>query len=171
MRITEIEKSADALLKHSGVLQIPVPVEEIASFLKIKIGRGPSKDFSGLLLRKDGAALIGINDDEHPHRQRFTIAHELGHFFLHQGKEAFVDYRQSTKKTPRTLKEREADLFAASLLMPRQALNKDFAKIAQDSLFDEDQIHSAISYLADKYDVSQEAMRIRLMTLGMLAGI
>lgn len=171
MRVIDIEKAADTLLKHVDAQRIPVPVEEIASTLKIKIGRAPSKDFSGLLLRKDGAALIGVNSDEQPRRQRFTIAHELGHFFLHQSKEAFVDYRRDGKKHPRTQKEREADAFAAALLMPRQTLRKDFSKIAADTFFDEEQAESTVTFLADKYEVSEEAMRIRLMTLGMLTHI
>ncbi len=171
MRIAEIEQTADSLLQHVEIQRIPIPIEDVADALKIKIGRAPSKDFSGLLLRKDGAALIGINSDEHPRRQRFTIAHELGHFFLHQSNEAFVDYRRDGKKHPRTQKEREADAFAASLLMPRQTLRKDFSKIAADSFFDEEQLQSTVTFLADKYEVSEEAMRIRLMTLGMLGHV
>jgi len=171
MRIKEIEQRADELLKAAGSGRIPVPVEDIAGHFKFRIGRAPSKDFSGFVLRKDGAGLIGINSSESPRRQRFTIAHELGHFFLHPSKEAFVDYRQNGKKQIRTLKEREADLFAASLLMPRLELNKDFTKIAKDALFDEEQVANTISFLANRYEVSEEAMRIRLMTLGMVANL
>jgi Zn-dependent peptidase ImmA (M78 family) len=169
MNIKEIEQRVGELLKEANLNHIPVPVEDIAAHFKLRIGRKPSKDFSGFVLRKDGAGLIGINSDESPRRQRFTIAHELGHFFLHPSKEAFVDYRQNAKKHPRTLKEREADLFAASLLMPRMELSKDFAKIAKDAFFDQEQIEGTITFLAHRYEVSEEAMHIRLMTLGMVA--
>ena len=171
MLIKEIEQRADELLKAAGTRRIPVPVEDVTEHFKFKVGKAPSKDFSGFVLHKDGAGLIGVNSDESPRRQRFTIAHELGHFFLHPNKDAFVDYRDNQKKRIRTLKEREADLFAASLLMPRQELNKDFAKMAKDSVFDEEQVESTVSFLANRYEVSEEAMRIRLMTLGMVANL
>jgi Zn-dependent peptidase ImmA (M78 family) len=40
---------------------------------------------TGLLLREGGAKLIAVNSAHHPRRQRFTIAHELGHPQMHDG--------------------------------------------------------------------------------------
>jgi Zn-dependent peptidase ImmA (M78 family) len=162
----ELELKAEHILNESGLRTIPVPVEEIAKHFNLHIGKGASSNFSGLLVRKDGAALIAINSTEHPRRQRFTIAHEIGHFFLHPNKDAFVDYRSNAVGTRRTPKEREADIFAASLLMPRQELTKDFMKIAGGALIDEEQTKSVVSFLATKYEVSEEAMNIRLLGLG-----
>ena len=164
MEFKDIEQRAEEILELSGKRTIPVPVEEIAKHFNLRVGKGPSNDFSGLLLRKNGAALIGVNDTETPQRQRFTIAHELGHFFLHPSKEAFVDYRNSN--IPRTPKEREADVFAAALLMPRKEISRDFKKVTNGVAFDEESFKGVVTSLAKKYDVSDEAMRIRLMTLG-----
>ncbi|MBU6214753.1 ImmA/IrrE family metallo-endopeptidase [Patescibacteria group bacterium] len=163
----DIERKADEILDASGLRTIPVPIEEIAEHFKMHIGRAPSNDFSGMLIRKDGAALIGVNSTEHPRRQRFTIAHEIGHFFLHPTKNVLVDYRKSSKGTHRTLKEKEADIFAASLLMPARELTRDFIKVAGGILTDEEQRKSVVSLLATKYEVSEEAMNIRLLGLGM----
>jgi len=160
-----IELRAEQVLNHLNIKDTPVAVEEIASRAKIKISRAPSKDFSGLLIRKDGHALIGVNSDEAPVRQRFTIAHELGHFFLHPNKDAFVDYRNNkdNNKDPLiTIKERQANMFAAALLMPRKYLTLDFKNIAKGLSDDETN-----TILAKRYEVSEDAMRFRLKNLGL----
>jgi len=160
-----IEIKAERVLNHLNIKNTPVPVEEIASRAQIKISRASSKDFSGLLIRKDGHALIGVNSDEAPVRQRFTIAHELGHFFLHPNKDAFIDYRNhkdNNKDAATTIKERQANMFAAALLMPRKNLTKDFKNIAKGLSDDE-----ACVILASRYEVSDNAMKFRLKNLGL----
>ena len=159
----KIEIKAEGVLNDLYIKGTPVPIEEVASRLKLKISRAPSKDFSGLLIRKDGHALIGVNSSEAPVRQRFTIAHEIGHFMLHPLKDTFVDYRHDHEKgAPKTLKESEADMFAAALLMPRKTLIKDFASISKGLSDDE-----VRSILARRYEVSEDAMRYRLKNLGL----
>lgn len=157
-----IEARAEEVLKKLNIRGLPVPVEDIAGKFQIKISRAPNSDFSGMLLRKNGYALIGVNSSEPPVRQRFTIAHELGHFFLHPKKDAFVDYRDNAKGVMRTPREKQANMFAAALLMPRQILIKDSRAIAIDG-FSEDEL----STLAKRYDVSEEAMRFRLINLNL----
>ena len=160
-----IELKAEEVLSALNIKFTPVPVEEIASRSLIKISRAPSKDFSGLLIRKDGHALIGVNSDEAPVRQRFTIAHELGHFYLHPQKDAFVDYRNhkdNDRDIETTNKERQANMFAAALLMPRKDLARDFKNISKGLSDDEVAI-----ILAKRYEVSEDAMRFRLKNLGL----
>jgi Zn-dependent peptidase ImmA (M78 family) len=164
--IEKIETSAEQLLEKLGALRVPVPVEDLAALLSIRISRAPSADFSGLLLRKDGHALIGVNSSEAPVRQRFTIAHELGHFVLHPQKDTFVDFRNGNKDSATDLRrEREADMFAAALLMPRRVLAKDFRRAAKNGVSNE-----VTSALAKQYAVSNDAMRIRLMNLSAVIG-
>ncbi|TAK58118.1 ImmA/IrrE family metallo-endopeptidase [Patescibacteria group bacterium] len=163
MIIEKIENITEEILNKLNIKNIPVQVDEIASKLQIKISRAPSKDFSGLLIRKDGHALIGINDNEAPVRQRFTIAHELGHFFLHPRKDTFVDYRDNKKDVMRTAVEKQANMFAAALLMPRTLLEKDFRALIKKG-FGEDEL----AILADKYQVSEDAMKFRLLNLNFL---
>lgn len=165
MIIERIETAAEDVLNGLNIKAVPVPVEDIASKNGIKIRRGPSKEFSGILIRKDGKALIGVNDDESSARQRFTIAHELAHFFLHTKKDAFVDYvqyRDHIESVKRSPQEREANMFAAALIMPRKSLEKDFKSIAKKGLSDDE-----IDSLAIKYQVSSEAMRFRLLNLNL----
>lgn len=161
MIIEKIETSAEEILARFDIKGIPVPIEEVARQLDIRISRAPSKDFSGLLIRKDSRALIGVNSNEAPVRQRFTIAHELGHFILHPQQDAFVDFRKDrTSKEIKPQRERHADMFAAALLMPRRALLKDFRRLTKDG-YTED----VPSRLARQYAVSEDAMRFRLMNL------
>lgn len=162
MILEKIELKIEEILTSLELKTLPIPVEDVASKLNIKIRRGPSKAFSGLLIRKDGHALIGVNNSEAPVRQRFTIAHELGHFYLHPRKDAFIDYRDNKKDVMRTPAERQANMFAASLLMPRSFLEKDFKNISKKG-FTEDELEK----LADKYQVSEEAMRFRLINLNL----
>jgi len=164
MLIEKIEAAAEELLDRLNIKKIPTPIEEVARCLSIRVSRAPSPDFSGLLLRKDGRALIGVNSSEAPVRQRFTIAHEIGHFILHPRKDAFVDYRkESVKGEGRPLSERHADMFAAALLMPRKMLLRDFRRIAKDGYTEE-----ITATLAKQYAVSEEAMRFRLINLNSL---
>lgn len=158
-----IEIKAEETLNDLNIKGTPVPIEEVATRLNLKISRAPSKDFSGLLIRKDGHALIGVNSSEAPVRQRFTIAHEIGHFVLHPQKDTFVDYRNGHEKgEPKSPKESQADMFAAALLMPRKNIIKDFNSIVRGLSDDE-----VRAILARRYDVSEDAMRYRLKNLGL----
>jgi len=165
MILERIESRAEEVLKALNIRSAPVPVEEVADKCQIKISRAPNNDFSGMLIRKDGRALIGVNNSESTVRQRFTIAHELGHFFLHPNKDAFIDYRDNKKEIMRTPREKQANMFAAALLMPRHILLRDFKAIAKEG-FSEDELHD----LAKQYEVSEDAMRFRLMNLNLVLG-
>lgn len=163
MILSRIEKIAEEILNQMKLNVVPVPVEEVATKLQIKIGREPSEDFSGILIRKDGKALIGVNSTESHVRQRFTIAHELGHFILHPKKEAFVDYRDNQKDIMRTPREKQANAFAAALLMPRSKLMKDVKNKFKSGIYEDD-----LAELADEYEVSTEAMKYRLLNLNLI---
>ena len=166
MIIERIESIAEELLSRLGIKQIPTPIEDVARSLEIRISRAPSSDFSGLLIRKDGHALIGVNSGEARVRQRFTIAHELGHFILHPRKDAFVDFRKDRAAgEERSPHERHADMFAAALLMPRKILLRDFRRLTKDGYTDE-----VIATLAKQYAVSEDAMRYRLINLSSFSG-
>jgi len=166
-----IEQKTQEILNRFEITSIPVSVERIAAALDIQIKMAPSSDFSGLLIRKSHTALIGINKEEPHTRQRFTIAHELGHYFLDKRKDAFVDnkasieYRDNKSHASRSAKESRANMFAAALLMPRPHVKKDFKRmVSKSGVFLEDHL----SLLADKYLVSREAMQIRLKELGLI---
>ena len=159
--INEIEQQVEKILTKYGIKNAPVSVKEIAKQHDISIAKAPSDKFSGLLFRKEnGQAFIALNSDESPVRQRFTIAHELGHYFLHPNKSSFVDFRDNKKNILRGPKEVQANRFAAALLMPKKFLEKDVAALASEGLTEEH-----VGFLAQKYNVSDDAMTFRLMNL------
>lgn len=100
---------------------------------------------------------ITINDSEQGSRQRFTAAHELGHYFLNHGekedKSVTIFRKHETNRD-----EVEANAFAAELLMPRAII--DFLMYKKKIL--------TVAGLADKLGVSHQAMRFRLKNLGLI---
>ena len=113
-----------------------------------------------MLVRKEEESLIGVNSSESFVRQRFTIAHELGHFFLHPQKKTFVDFRDNKQGIARKPREVQANMFAAAILMPKKYLEKDFASLIKNEFTEEH-----LAFLADKYQVSEKAMNFRLINL------
>lgn len=180
MNHTRATSAAKLLIKNLKISEAPVNVYEIAKAHNITISEAPTGDdnLSGLILRKrsEKTALIGVNSTHSTTRKRFTIAHELGHFFLHQNHEVFVDTKDNfsvqfrRKTSVYDLKESEANSFAAELLMPEELIMKSFGKLYEafkDSAKKLEPRHIRIitEHLAEAFEVSKEAMRIRLENL------
>jgi Zn-dependent peptidase ImmA (M78 family) len=171
VRRKHIRQLADKLLKENAVRSSPVPVESIATKLGTLVQRAPAADdLSGFIYRdhRSKATVIGVNESHHPHRQSFTIAHELGHFLLHDMQDVHVDRGFSVKLRNQKssegvdIEEKEANLFAAELLMPKNLLEQSLQVIPPVDLVDE----GVIAELAEQYGVSTQAMTFRLAYLG-----
>jgi Zn-dependent peptidase ImmA (M78 family) len=161
------------LLTEQGVGSGPVDVEKLAGLLGIDVRKqnaGP--DLSGFILRnpENGKVVIGVNRAHAPTRQRFTIAHELGHFHLHEGEALRVDRTHAFRVNLRDdiaskgtdTEEKEANLFAAELLVPNSFLRKDLREHGTLDLGDE----RAIAKWAKRYQVSPQMLTFRLTYLG-----
>lgn len=149
-----------------GIRKPPIPVEKIARKLGLEVRYEPLQgDLYGALVRGDGENYIGVNSLNHPNRRRFTIAHELGHFVLHEGIKVHVDkglrvnWRDEESSQAVSDEEMEANRFAAELLMPLQFLSRDIEKLKSVR-------QETIALLANRYRVSTQAMRIRLGSFG-----
>jgi Zn-dependent peptidase ImmA (M78 family) len=154
----------------------PVNVQKVAEKLGIVVKfENVDDDLSGFLFRDSdsGHTIIGVNKSHHRNRQNFTIAHELGHFLLHEAERVHLDSRKSgyalqlrspESATGENINEREANLFAAELLMPAKFLEKDLRSRTLDLLGDKDE--DALKELAKRYKVSVQALTIRLDNLG-----
>lgn len=167
VRYSHIRRLSNDLLRRNHVLTAPVDVRRIAKSCGAVIKEDDlGEGVSGILLRtKNNTPVIGVAKDQAPVRRRFTIAHELAHLLLHDGKEVHVDrlyrvnYRSDRPDDGLRVEEKEANAFAAELLMPVQFLDKE-----GDFLFDvadDDELQA----LAGKYEVSVEAMSWRLLNL------
>ncbi len=169
-RRSAIQKRVKELRDEQGIMAAPVPVERIAKGLEAQLRFSPLDDeLSGMVYVKDGTPIIGVNALHHPNRQRFTLAHEVGHLVLHRAeitKQIHVDkgfpmlMRDSVSSAGIDEMEIEANFFAAELLMPEEFL----ARSLQGQSFDIDD-EGAVSALAKEYKVSTAAMRFRLGNL------
>jgi Zn-dependent peptidase ImmA (M78 family) len=163
-----IRGTTTRLLRESKVERPPVPVEQIARARGATIRKGRVEPkVSGFLYRNAarGHAIIGVNSAQHLNRQRFTIAHELGHLLLHSGDAVHVDaikHRDDVSEKGTDIEEVESNLFAAELLMPAQFLRQDLDRLRTLNLLDEENV----AKLADLYRVSSQAMAVRLAHLG-----
>lgn len=160
-RFALIKRTVNSLLLENHIFDPPVPVEQIAEDAGIEVRYGDLGEISGLLARKPGATIIGVNVGQPEVRQRFTIAHELGHFLLHEGlgehadRDYRINFRDSSSSEASNVLEIEANFFAANLLMPEHFLEEDDAEeVIEDDL--------GVARLAMRYDVSRHAMSLRL---------
>lgn len=114
---------------------------------------------SGLAVIKKGVHRIYFDSSEHSNRQRFTVAHELGHHVLEHTQDG--EYHRDNIGNYSTgildYREIEANQFAAELLMPEDAIRQ---------LVSSEGINSTLR-LANIFNVSEAAMYWRLKKLGM----
>jgi Zn-dependent peptidase ImmA (M78 family) len=169
IRKRKIQALAAALLIENGITEAPVPASKIAKAKGARIYVDSLEgDLSGFLYRDKAQAVIGVNTSHSQARQNFTIAHELGHLLLHDQEQLHVDHefrvrlRSDASSQGTDEAEQEANFFAASLLMPREFIERDLVNEEYVDLLDDDFLRG----LARKYGVSAQALAIRLKTLG-----
>jgi Zn-dependent peptidase ImmA (M78 family) len=169
IRRRRIENLVEGLLTTYRISEAPVPIERIAKAQGARIfHQSLENDVSGFLYRDNVQSVIGVNTHHAPVRQNFTTAHELGHLMLHDQEQLHVDHafrvrlRDDVSSHGTDDAEREANLFAASLLMPRRFLEQDLKGEDYVNLLDDD----FLSDLARKYGVSTQALVNRLKNLG-----
>jgi hypothetical protein len=143
-----------------GGHEIPVPVESIAEdLLGLTVRESPELACSGMLLPARKEVWINASEHARERRPRFTLAHELGHWICHcvgaRPKAIYCRPGDLEMEVDRRL-EREANVFAAELLMPEPAVRGAFARTPD------------AARLASRFDVSPEAMQWRLFNFGLV---
>lgn len=153
-----LEEFAQEILVKNDMYKIPVDLISLANILNVEVyeQKLENKISGAIRYNKDDkkyTILLNKNDNN---RKRFTLAHELGHFFLDkdllESDEIHIDilYRCSDEK------EKEIDYFAGALLMPKRLIE----------IMHED--NPSISELAEIFEVSESAMTVRLDILGLI---
>lgn len=175
MNLRYARMQAEKLAENVGKGEVPVNVEGIAKSLGLEVLYADlGEEVSGLLISDGASAQVCIQESDPPVRQRFTIAHEIGHhFLLHQfesGEHVHVDKgNYISQRGPRASegvdpKEVQANQFAASLLMPTKAIRQRIAKLAGGGPV----LDTHVESLAKEFEVSEQALTIRLTGLGLL---
>lgn len=130
----------DRVLRENYVIEPPVEPIKIAENYGISVHfmdfDGQKNNLSGFFSWRHKA--IVVNEDDNPKRQNFTIAHELGHYVLHR--ELFENHPEEYQVLMRRPLgasedplEKEANSFAANLLVPKTMLRKymNFASVEE----------------------------------------
>ncbi|UYZ68454.1 ImmA/IrrE family metallo-endopeptidase [Moraxella bovis] len=152
-------KYAQSVLKHYWDKQIPIQPERMIDKiddLEIRY-ENLTDNISGKVnydfdIKK---YIITVNENHHENRQRFTIAHELGHYALNHGSKEYILYRNGESDPD----EIEANAFAAEILMP--------TAVIRHLIFEKD--ITTVQELAQKLWVSEQAMLYRLKNLGLIS--
>jgi Zn-dependent peptidase ImmA (M78 family) len=153
-----------ALRKQAGESSAPIDPLKIAGSLDIEVYEtrftsADGKNVSGIVAIEEGQPVIYVNSSDVPARKRFTMAHEIGHVYLghltDKENNELIDDEVRLRSSVWNLEEKEANAFAAQLLMPasliRSAVNAGRASVEE---------------LAELFEVSEQAMMYRLQNLG-----
>ena len=150
----EADRAADALRRHWGLGHDPIPnVVELLEERGVKVFAFPLGSVGGLAARASrpgypGVPFVVVNADDWGERQRFTIAHELGHIVLHVARSLNA--------------ERVAHRFAGAFLMPAEALRLEVGKHRSAIALGE------LLALKRVFGVSIQALTHRCHDLGMI---
>jgi len=155
--IEQVSKIIHKEFKIENQIQIdPVTIAEEFGFTVFK-STFDSDNISGMVINSNEEKSIYINKNAPLNRQRFTVAHELGHIILHHepNEKSYkeVDFRTNSGFDVR---ESQANSLAAALLMPRKKANEIWKKLKD------------IDDFADAFKVSKQAASIRLENLRLI---
>ncbi len=169
-------RKARNLLQECHITEPPVPVKRLTAQCGAILRLEPfDGDISGIVSEQtNGSSIIGVNSTQSPTRQRFTIAHEIGHLLLHKGEDIHIDEKPLSKflisrrrdnisSQATDDREIEANQFAAELLMSEEFIRQSVGDLDPETSVDE-----AIESLSRLFQVSPIAITYRLTNLGIL---
>lgn len=168
-----IEELSVSILDNAKAVSSPINLTKVLKKYNIELHEEILEDeVSGMLIIKENSKHIIVNTLHSNNRKNFTIAHELGHLFLHhkEGEDKlFIDkrtYHRASKQIIGTsyTEEREANIFASCLLMPKAQIKSYIVENFNEWATGLDEYD--ISKLAQDFSVSEQAMMIRLKKLG-----
>ncbi|MBA7472390.1 hypothetical protein ES707_07714 [subsurface metagenome] len=154
------EDYARELRKMIGDEEQIIDPFQVAEDLGIKVREDNFQGFDGALIRSGKKTLILLSVTMSRNRKIFTLAHELGHWYMlehNKGKEYICGTEDVGKYSPTNITEHEADRFATEFLMPR----KIFQKVMKNKLLS----LASIKDIADYFNISMQAAALRYAQL------
>lgn len=159
-----IEAKADSVLLSIygdiDKISLPIDLSKILEKNNIKTKEGifADPDILGAYYKKDGERMIVLSEKDPYQEKIFTVAHELGHYFLQSDTNRDIFFRTQITQLDKEKKpeELEANLFAVSLLMPEKLLLK-YWKLSHE-----------IDVLAKIFGVTPAVTAFRLKTLNLI---
>ena len=145
------------LARSHDIVVTPLDIEALIKVLGIRLIKEPMEgDNSGSLSFNDDRWVITVNSLHHPTRQRFTMAHELGHYILHRNDQSEFNDTVLFRNGEVNPQEYEANYFAGDLLMPEDRF-REFLNQQSTSVDD----------LAEYFNTSPLAVRVRAKQLNL----
>ena len=160
------EEQAAKVLQENEINTYPVDLKKITNKEKIKVQPlSDDVDLSGKIEKQYKEITIWVNRLHSKGRRRFTVAHELGHYYFDIPKSGgkYKDYMFNRSSETNAVEIR-ANQFAAALLMPQNLLDAAIEKL--DINANCISFYNDVYNLAKAFDVSEQAMRFRLTNLG-----
>ncbi len=166
MKNNDIEKLATEILDTNGFNSIVVDPVKLANAYNIEVKNAKfyNNDVSGMLKKENDKITIYINSGEPIIRKRFTVAHELGHFFLNHLDEKDKTIHRKSDLFSSNVKERQANIFAAALLMDEYKVKDLYTKLDYIGV----PLEKIIIKMANTFKVSRAAVNIRLKELDLI---
>jgi Zn-dependent peptidase ImmA (M78 family) len=145
--VDRAQETLQQFARGRNLLKPPIKIDSVAEWLgfQVILLYTVGEEFSGLVSSRQ--KLIGINGNHHRHRRRFTTGHELAHILMKHPPESHCTPKEIA------LYNSEADECAAELLMPADLLSQWLP------------ITKSVSNLAYAFDVSEEAMKVKVRQL------
>jgi hypothetical protein len=154
-----IAKRTKSVLRSAGIKEAPVDLERVLAYLRLHHERPwhlSADVWEGLARPGRGRTRFKAQERAPTARERWRLAHEIGHHVLHGDQPAARQVQWEKNEL-----EHEADLFAAELLMPEQMVEK---------VMKEYEGHIDIEEAARTFRVGRQEMEKRLRQLGLLRG-
>jgi predicted transcriptional regulator len=152
---TAISEYAERIASHHGAYDARgrADVEALTRALGGRIATGHSSE--SLHVNRAGDFTVYLPQMTSERRDRFTIAHELGHYFLHYRLPEVTGVGRFYRGEQNPI-ETQANVFASALLMPARAFRDAFQRLGGDKWA-----------LAREFDVSPAAAEVRSQVLGL----
>lgn len=152
--------SPDALLRSLGITEPrDIDVEAIAYYVGLRVKRRCLKCCEAMITGLGNRGIISVNPGGMPQRERFSIAHELGHWARHRGETVACRATDIGKFSKTNEVERAADQYAADLLMPWPMFKAECHQHRRLDL-------KALKAVAGVFNTSQTATLIRMIDSG-----
>ncbi|MFD0782795.1 helix-turn-helix domain-containing protein [Micromonospora azadirachtae] len=145
-----------------GTEDLPYDLAELAELIEKRVGvdigfESLPSGLDGLSIARGNLRLAIVASGVSATRQRFTLAHELGHLIAGDSQDLLVDENLYGRKTP---DEKRANAFAAAFLMPAASMQAQVSRVYPSE--------ELVARLLGTYGVSLDALAFRLHNLGLV---
>lgn len=151
---------AERILQSLGIFEPQeIDLEAIAWTRGAVVNYRPLDGCEATIIGSKRMAVIAVNSRSSPERQRFSLAHELGHWHYHRGQILFCDKHDVCNFANDALNpERHADAFASDLILPNYLVDPRLRKLKRLTL-------AAARELADEFAASLTATLLKMTLL------